>query len=88
MIDRSVVLDASIADPTLAVDVDAGTAGEWETSGILDVSTLFGLKGGSLFVFDVQAHGIEDQQAFNPTSRIADNDLVEGGQLSFLRSGN
>jgi len=83
-IDRDVVLDASIADPTLAVDVDAGEAGEWETSGITDVSSLFGRPLGTLFLFDVQAHGIEDQDAVNPSSRINDGDLVEGGQLSFL----
>ena len=83
-IDRSVVLDASLADPTLAVDVDAGAAGEWETSGILDVSDLFGEDPGSLFIFDVQAHGIEDQTDINPDSRINDGDLVEGGQLLFL----
>ena len=84
-VDRSVVLDASIATPTDAVDTDAGAAGEWESSGILDVSKLFGKKGGSLFVLDVQAHGIEDQDQFNPASRIHDFDLVEGGQLLLLQ---
>jgi hypothetical protein len=59
-------------------------AGEWESSGILDVSELFGEKRGTLFLFDVQAHGIEDQDDFNADSRITDGDLVEGGQLSFL----
>ena len=84
-INRDVVLDASIADPTNAVDVDAGSAGEWESSGILDVSRLFGEPVGTLFIFNVQAHGIEDQDQFNPTSRINDSDLVEGGQLLFLQ---
>lgn len=83
-IDRDVVLDASIADPFEAVDVDAGFGGEWESSGILDVSKLFDEKPGTLFIFDVQAHGIEDQDQFNPESRIVDGDLVEGGQLLFL----
>ncbi len=83
-IDRNVILDASIANPADAVDVDAGDAGEWESSGILDVSTLFDEAPGTLFLFDVQAHGIEDQSGFNPGSRINDNDLVEGGQLAFL----
>lgn len=83
-IDRSVVLDGSLADPTQAVDVDAGDTGAWETSGILDVSTLFGEDPGTLFLFDVQAHGIEDQDNVNPSSRINDGDLVEGGQLLFL----
>ena len=81
-IDRSVILDASLADPSAAVDVDAGDAGSWESSGILDVGGLFGY--GTLFVLDVQAHGIYDQQQFNPSSRIRDGDLVEGGQLLFL----
>ena len=83
-IDRSVVLDPSIATPTDAVDVDAGDFGEWESSGIIDVSSLFGDEPGSLFLFNVQAHGIEDQDQFNPASRIIDSDLVEGGQLLFL----
>jgi serralysin len=81
-IDRSVVLDPTTAGTP--VDQDAGAAGEWESSGILDVSTLFGERKGTLFVFDVQAHGIDDQDDFNADSRITDGDLVEGGQLSFL----
>lgn len=81
-IDRSVVLDPSTAGTP--VDQDAGNAGEWESSGILDVSQLFGEKKGTLFLFDVEAHGIEDQDDFNADSRIVDGDLVEGGQLSFL----
>lgn len=87
-IDRSVVVDPTISDPFAAVDVDADPDGlpngEWESSGILDVSTLFGQEPGSLFVFDVQAHGIEDQEDVNPSSRLNDDDLVEGGQLLFL----
>jgi len=85
-VDRSVVLDGSIATPNAAVDVDAGDAGAWETSGILDVSSLFGEAAGTLFLFDVQAHGIEDQNNFNASSRINDGDLVEGGQLLFLEN--
>lgn len=81
-IDRSVVLDPSTLGTP--VDQDAGNAGEWESSGILDVSQLFGEKKGSLFLFTVQAHGIEDQDDFNADSRIIDGDLVEGGQLLFL----
>ena len=84
-IDRSVVLDNSLANPSDAVDVDAGAAGEWESSGIIDVSRLFGRRAGTLFLFNVQAHGIEDQDDFNPESRINDGDLVEGGQLLFLK---
>ena len=81
-IDRSVVLDASLANPSAAVDVDAGDTGSWEISGILDIGGLFGYE--TLFVLGVQAHGIDDQQQFNPTSSIRYGDLVEGGQLLFL----
>jgi hypothetical protein len=81
VIDRSVLLDPT----TAGTPVDnRPEAGEWETSGILDVSSLFGEKKGTLFLFDVQAHGIEDQTGTNADSRINDDDLVEGGQLSFL----
>ncbi len=83
-IDRSVVLDNSIAVPTDAVDKGKDDVGNWETSGIVDVSSLFGEKGGSLFLFDVQAHGITDQEAYNPLTRIFDEDLKEGGQLLLL----
>lgn len=84
-IDRDVVLDASLADPRLAVDADAGDVGSWESSGVLDVGALFGLPG--LLVLDVQAHGIADQERYNPESRIRDGDLVEGGQLVLLYKG-
>lgn len=86
-IDRSINLDASLANPFLGIDRDAGAAGEWESSGILEVSSLFGRQPGELFIFTVQAHGIEDQNSGMPAnamSRIDDNDLVEGGQLLLL----
>ena len=82
-INREVVLDASIENAAGAIDKDAGKAGEWESSGILDVSKLFGEKKGSLFLFNVQAHGIEKQPG---KSRIQEDDLVEGGQMLFLQS--
>ncbi|NWG36538.1 alkaline phosphatase PhoX [Nitrososphaera sp.] len=81
-IDRSVVLDPTTAGAP--VDKIAADAGGWETSGIVDVSSLFGQKKGTLFLFDVQAHGITDQDTVNADSRIRDHDLKEGGQLLFL----
>jgi len=51
--------------------------GNWETSGILDVSTLFGNQAGEMLVFNVQAHSLKD-------GAIADKNLVEGGQLVSL----
>lgn len=84
-IDRDVVLDASIPVWTDAVDEAPDEIGKPESSGILDVSELFGEPGGSLFLFDVQNHGIDDQDRYNDDSRITDDDLKEGGQLLFLR---
>ena len=55
-----------------------------KTDTVADVSKLFGEKKGTLFLFDVQGHGIDDQEEFNPTSRLQDEDLKEGGQLLFL----
>ncbi|MCV2880424.1 choice-of-anchor I family protein [Actibacterium sp. XHP0104] len=61
--------------------------GDWESSGILDVSTLFGEAPGTLFLADVQAHGLDDQDRFDvegPGGQITDDNLREGGQLLFL----
>ncbi len=66
-IDRSAV-------PFGQTDGNPGDFGNWESSGVLDVSTLFGLAGGSLFLTDVQAHSI------NLTSL----GLQEGGQLALV----
>lgn len=82
-IDRNVIVDPSIEFPNLAVDQDSGRAGEWESSGIIEVTDLFG-STDRMFLVDVQAHGIDDQDEVNAQSRINDDDLVEGGQLILL----
>jgi hypothetical protein len=72
--------------------VPAGTVDEagvdWESSGVVDVSTLFDLPGGSLFLADVQAHSLVEQDDRGVTARpaalLTSGGLVEGGQLSFL----
>ena len=63
--------------------------GDWESSGILDVSTLFGEAPGTLFLSDVQAHALDDQNRFPESQqpRLTDGDLKEGGQLAFLSNG-
>ena len=53
--------------------------GDWETSGVLDVSALFGRAQGALFISDVQAHGIN-------LASFAGGSLAEGGQLFFLEN--
>lgn len=74
---RVAEIDRSAVVPAGTTDAAAGELGGWESSGILDVSELFNKPAGSLFIFDVQAHGIED-------GVIATQELVEGGQLSYL----
>lgn len=69
------------AVPAGQTDTDPGDLGDWESSGILDVSSLFGEDVGSLFLFDVQAHSLRGGQ-------IDALNLVQGGQLLFLDVGS
>jgi Ca2+-binding RTX toxin-like protein len=55
--------------------------GNWESSGIQDVSTLFGEESGTLFIADTQAHSLRD-------GVISTANLVEGGQLFFMEAPN
>lgn len=73
-VDRSTVL------PLGSSDTNTGDVGNWESSGILDVSTLFGETPGTLFLFDVQTHSVT-------TGLISTKQLAEGGQICFLRRG-
>jgi endonuclease I len=73
--------DRSTALPLGSTDTNAGDFGNWESSGIIDVSTLFGEEAGSLFLFDIQAHSVT-------TGLIASKNLYEGGQLCFLEKGS
>ncbi|MEL7039571.1 MAG: calcium-binding protein, partial [Cyanobacteria bacterium J06592_8] len=81
-VDRSAVPDDQI-------DTDPDDLGDWETSGILDVSTLFGQEPGSLLIADTQAHSLRggpigdpEVDSDDPTSD--DQNLVQGGQLFFI----
>lgn len=88
-VDRT-ALPATQTDP---VPTDIGN---WETSGILDVSNLFGANPGELFIFDVQAHSLRNGSIITATNidgngdgtPTASENLVEGGQLSFLIAPN
>lgn len=63
--------------PEGQTDPEPDDIGNWESSGILDVSQLFDEASGTRFIYGVQAHSLED-------GIIADADLVQGGQLAFL----
>jgi serralysin len=84
-IDRSAV-------PAGQTDSSPTDIGNWETSGILDISTLLGNNPGEVLVFDVQAHSLRDGSIITATNVDGNNDgtktrqenLVEGGQLSLL----
>ena len=78
--------------PATQTDPSPTDLGNWETSGILDVSNLFGANPGTIFLFDVQAHSLRNGSIITATNLDTDGDgileatdnLVEGGQLSLL----
>ena len=71
-------VDRMAALPSGQTDGDPGDLGDWETSGVLDVTNLFDtVDGETLLLFDVQAHSVRD-------GSIESLNLVQGGQLSFL----
>jgi hypothetical protein len=53
--------------------------GNWESSGVLEVSHLFGAAPGTVFLSDVQAHSLTNG-TLNGSSY-----LVEGGQLQLIQ---
>ena len=89
---RIAEIDQSRVYPIGAVDENVAETGHievgaWESSGILDVSELFGYAGGSLFLSDIQSHSLDDQDRYDtegPAGLLTDDQLVEGGQLTFL----
>lgn len=74
-IDRSAV-------PTSYGQTDASPTdyGNWESSGIIDVSSIYGEVGGSVFLADVQAHSV-----FNGNLG-GDGYLSQGGQLNLIQN--
>lgn len=71
-VDRSAV-------PSGMTDGAVGDIGNWETSGIIDVSDLFSTPAEEiLLIATVQAHSVRD-------GIIASEELVQGGQLNFIR---
>jgi 2',3'-cyclic-nucleotide 2'-phosphodiesterase / 3'-nucleotidase / 5'-nucleotidase len=72
-------MDRSVVAPGDATDSGAGDIGNWESSGVIDVTRLFKTdKGETLLLAVVQAHGIRD-------GSIGGNaNLAEGGQILLL----
>lgn len=84
---RIAQINRSALLPDGAVDEARLDVGNWESSGILDVSELFDAPSGSLLIADVQAHGIDDHDRFGvdgAAGLIVDDNLKESGQILFL----
>ena len=69
------------AIPVGAVDIDPTDLGDWETSGVLDVTSLFGFNTLTLLV-NVQAHSLRGDLM---GGEDANAQLVQGGQIVLLR---
>ena len=79
-IDRSAIPTGMTDSLANGTGSESGS-GQWETSGIIDVSSLYGHKAGTDFYTNVQAHGLKD-------GAISTNNLVEGGQIDALSAIN
>jgi sugar lactone lactonase YvrE len=73
-IDRSAVPTAFGQSDSAPTDI-----GNWESSGILDVSSLYGAAAGSYFLSDVQAHSLTNGNIVGPQY------LSEGGQINLIQ---
>ena len=78
VIEHVAEIDRSVVYPLDATDPSAADRGNWESSGVLDVSHLFDVGSGTVLLVDMQAHSIRDGSIGGSTS------LVEGGQLLLL----
>jgi hypothetical protein len=76
-IDRSAIPAAYGQSQTPAARDEVGN---WESSGIIDVSAIYGAAAGSLFLADVQAHSLSNGNLNGPGS------LVEGGQIVLIQN--
>ena len=78
--------------PSGQTDPVPNDIGNWESSGILDISTLLGNQPGTVLLFNVQAHSLTDGNIINVPGVDTDGDgtveandnLAQGGQLSLL----
>lgn len=75
---RIAEMNRAAVAPAGSTDNDPDDLGDWESSGVLDVTSLFKTDGDEILLLGVvQAHSIRD-------GIIADEGLVQGGQIIFL----
>jgi hypothetical protein len=73
-IDRGAVPTAYGQSDSAPLDI-----GNWESSGVIDVSTFYGAAAGSFFLADVQAHSLTNGNL------VGSHYLSEGGQIDLIR---
>ena len=73
-IDRSAVPTAYGQSDPVPTDI-----GNWESSGVFDVSSMYGAPAGSFFLADVQAHSL------NNGNLVGSQYLTEGGQIDLIQ---
>lgn len=77
-VERIAIMNRDAVLPGGQTDGDPDDIGDWESSGVLDVSDLFDIDDATLLIANVQAHSVRDG------SIGGDANLVQGGQLFFL----
>lgn len=79
---RVAEMDRAVIAPNGSTDNAPNDIGNWESSGIIDVTKFFQTQPGEVLLLgNIQAHSIRD-------GLIADENLVQGGQLFFLNRWN
>ena len=73
-IDRSAVPTAYGQSDSAPTDI-----GNWESSGVFDVSAMYGAPAGSFFLANVQAHSL------NNGNLVGSHYLTEGGQIDLIQ---
>ena len=78
-IDRTAIPTAYGQTQPTFTNPDSNGVGNWESSGIIDVSAFYNSPAGSYFVANVQAHSIKDGNIGGSGY------LVEGGQIDLIQ---
>jgi len=78
-VDRTAVPAAYGQSQPAFTNADSNGVGNWETSGVIDVSGIYGATAGSFFLANVQAHSIIDGN-INGSGYLG-----EGGQIDLIQ---
>lgn len=89
LLERVSQVDRSAIPDDGQFDIDPDDLGDWETSGIIDVTDLFGAEDERLLFLNVQAHSLRGGPVGDPfvpsgDPTSDDSNLVQGGQWLFM----